>query len=143
MAGVELNDMHRTFEDAFNGHDVERAMALYGPETTMQLQDGSTVHGDAAIRESLQALFGLPGQITFRTRYVIESGDTALLSGEWTMRVGDEELSAVTAEVAHRQADGTWVYLIDNPYAGPLATPGLPELDDANLGGVARNVAKR
>ena len=24
----------------------------------------------------------------------------------------------VTAEVARRQADGSWLYLIDNPYAG-------------------------
>jgi len=142
MAGVDLKDMHRTFEDAFNGHDVESAMALYGPETTMLLEDGTELHGSDAIRESLGVLFGLPAHMTMRTRYVIESGDTALLSSEWTMTVGDEETSAVTAEVAQRQADGTWRYLIDNPYAGPLPTPRVPELDDANLGGVTRNVAR-
>jgi uncharacterized protein (TIGR02246 family) len=141
MSGVELQQMHRTFEEAFNGHDVERAMALYGPETTMTLQDGSTVHGDAAIRESLEALFGVPGQITMRTRYVIESGDMALLSGEWTMTVGEQTVSAVTAEVAQRQADGSWRYLIDNPYADPVPSPGLPDLDDQHVG-VIRNVAR-
>ena len=38
------------------------------------------------------------------------------------MRIGDDEMSATTAEVARRQADGTWRYLIDNPHgAGVLA----------------------
>jgi hypothetical protein len=28
-------------------------------------------------------------------------------------------MSAITAEVARRQPDGGWLYVIDNPYAGP------------------------
>jgi hypothetical protein len=33
------------------------------------------------------------------------------------MTVGDEVMSAVSAEVAQRQPDGGWRYLIDHPYA--------------------------
>jgi len=53
---------------------------------------------------------------------VVEQGDIALLSNRWTSTIGDDEPSAVTAEVARRQSDGTWKYIIDNPdVAGILA----------------------
>ena len=29
------------------------------------------------------------------------------------------QLSGVAAEVAQRQSDGGWLYVIDHPYAGP------------------------
>jgi uncharacterized protein (TIGR02246 family) len=117
MAGVELREMHPRFEKAFNDHDLDAVMGLYGPDTTMTLQDGGTVRGAEAIRDSLEVLFGVPGRMSMRTRYVIEAGDLALLSSEWTLTVGEETMSAVTAEVARRQPDGGWVYLIDHPYA--------------------------
>lgn len=39
------------------------------------------------------------------------------MSNEWTLTVGDESMSGVTAEVAQRQPDGGWLYVIDHPYA--------------------------
>jgi ketosteroid isomerase-like protein len=57
--------------------------------------------------------------MTVTTRYVIEAGDLAILSNEWTLTAGGESMSAITAEVARRQPDGGWLYVIDNPYAGP------------------------
>jgi uncharacterized protein (TIGR02246 family) len=116
--GVQLSEIHSIFETGFNNHDLDGVMTLYGPDTTMVLQDGGTVRGVEAIRESLDVLFRVPGRMTMRTRYVIESGDLALLSSEWTLTVGEESMSAVTAEVAQRQPDGGWRYVIDHPYAG-------------------------
>jgi hypothetical protein len=59
--------------------------------------------------------------MTVTTRYVIEAGDLAILSNEWTFIAGDESMSWITAEVAQRQPDGGWLYVIDNPYASPAA----------------------
>jgi uncharacterized protein (TIGR02246 family) len=116
--GVELREMHPVFENGFNNHDLDSVLPLYGPDTTMVLVDGTTVRGVEAIRASLEILFGVPGRMAMRTRYVIEADDLALLSCEWTLTVGDEVTSAVTAEVARREAEGGWRYLIDHPYAG-------------------------
>jgi hypothetical protein len=49
-----------------------------------------------------------------------------LLSNSWTFEVEGTSFSGVTAEVARRQADGSWLYLIDNPYAG-LPVPMVDE----------------
>jgi uncharacterized protein (TIGR02246 family) len=129
--GVELSEMHRIFETGFNNHDLDAVMAMYGPDTTMVLMDGTTLTGAEAIRGSLEVFFGVPGRMEMRSRYVLEAGDLALLSSEWTLTVGDEVMSAVTAEVAQRQADGGWRYVIDHPYAvtgsaetGNLASAG-------------------
>jgi uncharacterized protein (TIGR02246 family) len=116
--GVELREMHPIFETGFNNHDLDSVLQLYGPDTTMVLMDGTTVRGVEAIRASLEVLFGVPGRMAMRTRYVIEADDLALLSCTWTLTVGEDVMSAVTAEVARREAEGGWRYLIDHPYAG-------------------------
>jgi ketosteroid isomerase-like protein len=68
------------------------------------------------------ARFGLAGlacgRISMTTRCVVETGDTALLSNAWTIEADGTPLSSVTAEVARRQVDGSWLYVIDTPYAG-------------------------
>ena len=145
MAGVELRAMHPLFESAFNDHDLDRAMQLYAPDSTMLLQDGTELHGADAIRSSLEAMFGVPGRMEFRTRYVVESGDLAVLSGEWTLETDDGTLSAVTAEVARRDADGGWHYVIDHPYSSldsARTANVISQLEDPNLG-IIRNVARR
>src|SRR3712207_7507626 len=53
------------------------------------------------------------------TRYAVEAADLALMSLKWTLTGGDETMSAVTAEVARRQPDGGWLYVLDHPFANP------------------------
>jgi len=48
----------------------------------------------------------------------VRSGDElAATYGVWTMKIGDQELSGRTIEVARRQPDDTWLFLIDDPFA--------------------------
>ena len=72
-----------------------------------------------AIREIWAGFVGLGGHIAMTTRSAVEVGDVALLSNAWTWTADGMDGGAVTAEVARRQADGTWRYVIDNPFAGP------------------------
>ncbi|MEY2435135.1 MAG: hypothetical protein QOC92_4860, partial [Acidimicrobiaceae bacterium] len=59
------------------------------------------------------------GEIKLATRYAAESDELALLSNEWTFNGAGVTFSAITAEIARRQGDGTWKYVIDNPMASP------------------------
>ena len=80
------------------------------------------MQGCDAIRAVWDGYVAMNGQIEMSTQYSIVQGEIALLSNRWTLRVGDDEISATTAEVARRQPDGTWLYVIDNPDgAGVLA----------------------
>ena len=55
---------------------------------------------------------------------VIESGDIALAHAKWTSVGTDADGNRVdfagqTTEVMRRQADGTWLFVIDNPFGAP------------------------
>ncbi len=104
-------------EDAFNAGDTGALVALYEEDAAMAIPDGTFVNGREAIREQWSGFVALGGNIQMTTRYVVIVGDTALLSNDWRFTGAGMELSSRTAEVARRQPDGTWKYVIDHPYA--------------------------
>jgi ketosteroid isomerase-like protein len=116
--GVDLEAIHPAVEAGFNDQDLDGLMRLYAPNARMILLDGSTATGSDAIREQWSGLLEMGGHLSIRSRYAIEAGDLAILSNEWTLRTGDQTTSAVTAEVAARQSEGGWLYVIDHPWAG-------------------------
>jgi uncharacterized protein (TIGR02246 family) len=116
--GVALADIHPAVEAAVNEQDLDGLMALYAPDAALVLLDGSVVTGTEAIREQYAAILEMQGRMTLRTRYALEVGDLAVLSNAWTLTAGDQTMSAVTAEVARRQPEGGWLYVIDHPFAG-------------------------
>jgi uncharacterized protein (TIGR02246 family) len=126
MPATEPEQMHGLFEDAFNAGDLEALLALYEPDAALVPQPGALAEGTAAIRESLQWFLDRRGRITLDTKLVLRVGDLAYLANRWSLRGGTmpdgspAELGAATAEVARRQPDGTWRYVIDNAW-GDLA----------------------
>jgi ketosteroid isomerase-like protein len=85
------------------------------------------VEGIEGIRDSLRWFLDRQGRITIDSKLVLRVGDLAYLSNRWSLRGGTmpdgspADLGATTAEVARRQADGTWLYVIDNAW-GDQAT---------------------
>jgi uncharacterized protein (TIGR02246 family) len=126
MPATEPEQMHGVFEQAFNAGDIEALMALYEPDATLIPQPGVVAEGTAAIRDALVWFLDRRGQITLDTKLVVTVGDLAYLSNRWSLAGGTmpdgspAELGATTAEVARRQADGSWLYVIDNAW-GDLA----------------------
>jgi uncharacterized protein (TIGR02246 family) len=115
--GLALADIHAAVEEGVNDRDLDRLVELYAEDARMVTMDGSIAEGLDAIREQWAGLLAMEGSMTLQTRYAIEMGDLAVLSNTWTFRAGDEEMSATTAEVARREPDGTWLYIVDHPFA--------------------------
>ena len=124
MPAHKPEDMARTWEAAFNTGDVEQVMALYESDCILVPQPGQTVAGTAAVREALLGFLAVKGQIKLTSKRVLQSGDIALLNGHWDLNgTGPDgspvSMSGDTNEVIRRQADGTWRYVIDDPYNMP------------------------
>jgi ketosteroid isomerase-like protein len=122
MAVRAPEEMHPAFQAAFNARDLDALLALYEEGAALTPQPGVAVVGHAAIREALGGFLGLNGPITMTTKTIIPAGDLALLHAEWTLDgTGPDgnpvSLAARSSEVVRRQADGTWRYIIDNPYS--------------------------
>jgi uncharacterized protein (TIGR02246 family) len=109
------------FEEAFNAGDLDALMELYEPDAALIAQPGSVAYGSEQARTALQGFLALKGRITLDTKLVVTVGDLAYLSNRWSLTGTDPDgnpvvLGATTAEVARRQGDGGWRYVIDNAW---------------------------
>jgi ketosteroid isomerase-like protein len=78
------------------------------------------------VRAALLGFLALKGRITLDTKLVFTVGDLAL-SSTWSLNGTGPDgnpvaLGATTAEVARRQADGIWRYVIDNALGDQAVT---------------------
>lgn len=104
---IEPEDLGRFFVQRANQADLEGLVALYEPEAVMATGPGETVAGAGAIRQQLaRFLEGVP-QLTGQSQPAVRLGDLALTSTTFE--------GGATAEVARRQPDGTWLWVIDQP----------------------------
>lgn len=103
-----------------NARDLDGLLALYEPDAAYVAADGSRVVGAEAIRALLGGMLAAEPRFENATNYVVESGSIALLSNTWTAVVKPPEaepveLGGTSIEVARRQPDGSWRYVIDAP----------------------------
>ena len=110
--------------EAFNSGNVEAAVALYEPGATLTTDPGTTVTGTQAIREAITGFLAMKPNMKVEVPLVVQSGDTALLHSSWTMTGSNPDGSPVNmegkgVEIVRRQADGNWLFIIDNPWGHP------------------------
>ena len=127
MPATTPEQIHQLFESAFNAADIDGLMELYESNAALIAQPGSVDHGIEQVRAALHGFLALKGRITLNTKLVFTVGDLAYLSNTWSLNGTGPDgnpvaLGATTAEVARRQTDGTWRYVIDNAWGDQAAT---------------------
>lgn len=116
MPATEPAELHQMFADAINDKDADALLALYEPTGVAVHLDGSTRVGEEALRAMIGELLATMDHIDGETRKVIVADDIAIMSASWRAKLADgEEGAGTTAEVARRQPDGTWRWVIDDP----------------------------
>jgi uncharacterized protein (TIGR02246 family) len=112
---VTPDDLTRLFVARANAGDAAGIAALYEPEAVMAYPPGEVTVGRDAIRALWeQVLAKAPAAFEPEAPLpTLVSGDIALTS---TIARDD---TGVRAQVARRQADGTWLRLLDQPQIGP------------------------
>lgn len=121
MPAQTPEEVHKIFAEYFSAGDLEGIVSLYEPDATFVPQPGQSVSGTAAIREALKGFLALNGELKMEPARVIQAKDTALLFSKWTLKgTGPDgnavELAGHTSDVVHRQTDGAWLMVIDNPF---------------------------
>jgi uncharacterized protein (TIGR02246 family) len=119
-------ELEQRFAEAFNAGDVDGAVALYEPSAILMLQPGGEpVRGTEAIREALGGFFTMFGEspkIDFHSGKAFQAGeDLALVLFRWTLTgTGQDgaplEMAGQSSDVVRQQSDGSWRFVIDNPF---------------------------
>jgi uncharacterized protein (TIGR02246 family) len=121
MGAQTPNDLHTLFTAAFNAGQVDSIMALYEQDAALVPQPGQITRGRESIKHALQQFLALKGTMQLETAYVIQESGLALMRSQWRLTgKGPDgkplEMSGKSVEVARRQANGEWLWVIDHPF---------------------------
>ena len=106
--------------------DADGLLALYEPDAVFEPQFGVVLRGLDEIRSALTELAALRPRIDYAAAPdVVIVDDIAVVSNTWTMTAHLPDGSihregGVSADVLRRQADGSWLVLIDQPRGATL-----------------------
>ena len=105
-------DLERLLVARENAGDVDGMTALFEPDAVIELNHGQFVRGQDAIHAfftKLQATgLGPEGR-----RFKLGEQRPALMCGDLALTSTRSIDGDITSEVARRQADGTWLWVID------------------------------
>ncbi|MCT7661850.1 DUF4440 domain-containing protein [Mycobacterium deserti] len=106
------------FMAAFTARDLDTLRSLYEPAALYAPSPTGTITGKDAIADSLDSMMKSGAAIDLKLRRIRVAGDLALISNDATV-VGSpdgEPLVTTTTEIARRQSDGRWLYVLDDPF---------------------------
>ncbi len=102
------NDLEKYFVERANAGDIEGLTSLYEPNAVLVDDNGEIAKGLSEIREFfVKFLASRPHFEPSNQAAAVCSGDIALTSST-NFRNGD-----ITTEVARRQPDGSWLWIVD------------------------------
>jgi ketosteroid isomerase-like protein len=87
--------------------DVEGMLALFEPDAVVDIGDGRLARGQDAIRALYVDL------VATGRKFELGIQRPALISGDLALTSTHLSDGSVTSEVARRQQDGTWLWVID------------------------------
>lgn len=93
--------------------DAAGMAALYEPNAILACGDGRFATGRKAIQDFYTGFIAAAQKAG--TKFDLSGQRAAMVSGDLALTSARIEGGTVTAEVARRQPDGTWLWAIDNP----------------------------
>lgn len=123
MPPLKPEDPDIMITEALNAGDLDAAVALYEPEAVLLTgpEEGAAARGTDAIRRFFNDFIAMQPKAKTQVNMTIQVGDIALTGCNWVFEATGPDGSPISTsgrsiEVVRRQPDGTWPFVIDNPY---------------------------
>ena len=100
-------DLERLLVSRERSGDVDGMAALYESQAVLDCGDGDVKRG----REAIRAFYA--EEVATGRKYEFGQQQPAIISGDLALTSTRLPDGSVTAEVARRQSDGTWLWVID------------------------------
>jgi ketosteroid isomerase-like protein len=108
----EPNDLARLFVERANAGDLEGLVALFASDAVVASPTGPDVVGHDAIRAKYAAV------LARAPRFDLGIQQPAMIRGDLALTTISFDDGGAAAEVAQRQPDGTWLWIIDKGQIG-------------------------
>jgi uncharacterized protein (TIGR02246 family) len=107
--------------EGINTGDLDSLMKLYESDACFAPQPGQLAKSPEGVRQCLRDFIDLKGKLDLKVKRVLQASDLALVTTEWSFSgTGPDgnpiNMTAKSADVLRRQEDGTWKFVIDNPW---------------------------
>ena len=104
-----------------NSGDLDSLLTLYEADACFASQPGQIAKSTESVRQSLRSFIDLKGKLDLKVKRVLQASDLVLVITEWSFSgTGSDgnpvNMAAKSADVLRHQADGTWRFVIDNPW---------------------------
>ncbi len=116
MPAQTPEELDTIFQQAITSGDLDAIMALYEPGAVFANQSGELSSGIDAVRREIAPFAAMKPDFKLQVEKVITAGDIAVLYSKWSMTT-PAQMSGRSVEVARRQADGTCLFVVDDPFA--------------------------
>jgi ketosteroid isomerase-like protein len=107
--------------EGINSGDLDSLMTLYEADACFASQQGQIAKSPESVRQSLRNFIDLKGKLDLKVKRVLQASDLALVTSEWSFSGTGSDgnpvyMAAKSADVLRHQVDGTWRFVIDNPW---------------------------
>lgn len=115
MPAKSPEEICRLFQHYMAEGDIDAVLSVYDREAVFLNQSGEITKDRQGLRQELAPFAAMKARFDFNIKQVIQTGDIALMHTEWKVS-GPQPMTVYAIEVARRQPDGTWCWLIGDPY---------------------------
>ena len=115
MPANSPEEICKLFQQYMTQGDVDSLLSRYDAEAVFLNRSGEIKKGRRELRDELAPLAAIRASFEFNIKQVVESGDIALMHTKWKVS-SPQPMSVYAIEVARRQPDGTWCWLIGDPF---------------------------
>jgi ketosteroid isomerase-like protein len=121
MPAHQPEELPELFARGVNSGALDALVALYEPQACLEYPPGQVATGTQAIREALRGLLAMNPTLTLEAKTLNQTNGIALGSANWHLTAtgpdgNPVDMKGQSVEVSRRQPDGTWRFLIDNPF---------------------------
>ncbi|HVC38908.1 MAG TPA: nuclear transport factor 2 family protein [Candidatus Dormibacteraeota bacterium] len=108
------------FLERANAGDVEGVLVLYEKDAALAFPPGQVTRGTATIRQAYEQLLRPRPTFSGEVMPALICGDLALTSTRFVATLAGPDgrptaVATATSEIARRQSDGSWLWVIDQP----------------------------
>jgi uncharacterized protein (TIGR02246 family) len=117
MGAKTPEDICRLFREHMAHGDIEGVLSLYDTEVAFVTEGGDVRTGLEALRKELAPLAAGKPRFDYEVKQVARTGDVELMHTMWSVSSeGQEPRLQHAIEIARRQANGEWRWLVGDPF---------------------------